>query len=400
MRVSVALEQRFMSTPDGKVWTRSSFGYDFWQRYLDVFDEVNVVARVRGLRAVPPGAMRAGGHHVSFSVVPYYVGPWQYLMEARRVRHAVTTAISQADAVVLRVPGRLSTCAERCLKKTGRPYGVEVVGDPYDVFNPGSFDHPLRPYFRWSFTRQLRHQCRNACACSYVTKKALQRRYPATENTLSLHCSDVRLPEAAVVASPRPPRRGTHGFTLIGVGTMAQLYKRPDVLIDAVAACVRDGMDLRLVLVGDGKFRKKLESRAAATYLGRRLEFLGQLPAGEAVRDRLDQADVFVLPSSTEGLPRAMIEAMARGLPCIGSAVGGIPELLLPEDMVPSSNVAALAGKIREVISSPERMARMSERNFQKAKQYCDAVLCQRRIALYRRVKESTEIWLTTNGNR
>jgi glycosyltransferase involved in cell wall biosynthesis len=118
------------------------------------------------------------------------------------------------------------------------------------------------------------------------------------------------------------------------------------------------------------------------------------LPAGQAVRDELDAADLFVLPSRTEGLPRAMIEAMARGLPSLGSTVGGIPELLPPEDMVPPGDVTALARKIREVIVTPNRMQAMSERNLAKAQEYHADILQKRRHEFYSRIRRVTEIWL------
>ena len=90
----------------------------------------------------------------------------------------------------------------------------------------------------------------NCTPDGYVTKEALQQRYPCPN--FSVGVSDVDLPEQALVSSSRLPRqRGT--FNLIFVGTMAQLYKAPDVLIDAVAACVQEGLDLKLTLIGDGK---------------------------------------------------------------------------------------------------------------------------------------------------
>jgi glycosyltransferase involved in cell wall biosynthesis len=81
---------------------------------------------------------------------------------------------------------------------------------------------------------------------------------------------------------------------------------------------------------------------------------------------------------------------MARGLPCIGTTVGGIPELLPPEDLVPPNDPYALAAKIKEVLRSPERMARMSMRNLQKAQEYREEVLQARRRAFYQAVKEIT----------
>jgi glycosyltransferase involved in cell wall biosynthesis len=365
--------------------------YSFWMRYLEVFDRVRVVARILEVPSVLPGWKRADGEGVSFTAIPYYVGPWQYLLKARQVRLAARNAVGVNDAVIMRVSSSMANCIEPLLHETGHPYGVEVVADPYDVFAAGSVKHPLSPFFRWWFPQQLRRLCAGACAAAYVTEGALQRRYHGPN--FSVGVSDVDLRERALVSSSRLPRQGGT-FNLIFVGTMAQLYKAPDVLIDAVAACVQEGRDLKLTMIGDGKHRSELEARAKSLGLGERVSFLGQLCVGDAVMAQLALADLFVLPSHQEGLPRAMVEAMARALPCIGSTVGGIPELLPPEDMIPPGDVAALANKIREVVTNPERMARMSARNLEKAKDYRDEVLCDRRNEFYRYVREMTEAWL------
>ncbi len=84
---------------------------------------------------------------------------------------------------------------------------------------------------------------------------------------------------------------------------------------------------------------------------------------------------------------------MAQGLPCIASTVGGIPELLPSEDLVPPDNVAALADKIREVVTDPQRMNRMSARNLEKAKSYREETLRDRRNGFYRYLCEKTQAW-------
>jgi glycosyltransferase involved in cell wall biosynthesis len=391
MNVVVALEHRFDRTPDGRVWTQTTFPYSFWTRYLQVFDSVRVVARVRDVPNLPSDWKEANGEGVSFAAIPYYIGPWQYLLKAWQVWRSARNAVNANDAVILRVGSTIASPIQSMLRQTGRPYAVEVVADPYDVFAPGSVKHPLRPFFRRSSPRQLRRHCVQAGAAAYVTKEALQQRYPCPN--FSVGVSDVDLPERALVSSSRLPRQGGT-FNLIFVGTMAQLYKAPDVLINAVAACVQEGIDLKLTLIGDGKHRSELEARAKSLGLGERVSFLGQLCGGDAVMAQLDLADLFVLPSHQEGLPRAMVEAMARSLPCIGSTVGGIPELLPPEDLVPPGNVAALASKIREVATNPERRAQMSARNLQKAIEYRDEALREQRNEFYRYVREMTEAWL------
>jgi glycosyltransferase involved in cell wall biosynthesis len=178
------------------------------------------------------------------------------------------------------------------------------------------------------------------------------------------------------------------------VGTLAHLYKAPDVLINAVGACVREGLNIELVFVGSGRYQPQLEAQAAALGLRARVQFYGQIVSAHAVRCELDRADLFVLPSRQEGLPRAMIEAMGRGLPCIGSSVGGIPELLPAEDLVSPGDAPALARKIHDVLGDPARMVRMSVRNLEKAREYRHDVLTERRRVFYQQVKSATTAWL------
>ena len=394
MRVLVTSPSRYAITPDGSLWTRSAAGgsYNLWKRYLDVYDEVNILVRTELHSQPPDGWQKVNGAGIKAISVPYFIGPWEFAKKYLSVRNTVKNALINVEAIHLRIPCTIATEVWRLLPSL-RPFGGEVIADPYDVFAPGSIKHPLRPIFRWYSPIELRQQCAQATAALYVTNKALQQRYPCpnyTENGVSNVC----LPEDAVVSKPRQIDRKASTKRLIFVGTLSQLYKAPDVLIDAIAICVKEGLNLKLTIVGDGKHRAELEAQAAAKDLSKRIYFHGQVGSSDAVREHLDAADLFILPSYQEGLPRAMIEAMARALPCIGSTAGGIPELLRPEDMVTAGNAMALAQKIREVVTDPERMTLMSVRNLETAKQYKDEVLQKRRIAFYKYIRESTQVWL------
>jgi glycosyltransferase involved in cell wall biosynthesis len=392
MNVLIGLDQRFERTPDGAVWTPGPFPQSFWARYLEVFDRVRVMARIREVSAASDGWKRADDELVGFVALPYYHGPWHYLLKYWQFKRAVQQAARTNDAVILRIPCNIGHTLIPLLQRKGHPYAVEVVGDPYDAFSPGAVKHPLRPFFRWYFPRGLRWECAQACAASYVTSRALQERYPCPGYSVGF--SDVELPKSAWVSAPRSVGAAKTPFTLITVGTLEQLYKGPDVLIDALALAVRKGLDLRLVLVGNGKHQPELQARAATLGIGARVVFRGNLPA-ERVRMALDEADLFVLPSRQEGLPRAMVEAMARALPCIGSRVGGIPELLPPADLVAPGDAATLANKICEAATDPRRLAQMSAVNLATAQDYRDDVLRERRLAFYQTVKEKTAAWLS-----
>lgn len=392
MNLIISLEKRFEQTPDGAIWTQTTYPYPFWKRYLQVFEHIQVLARVRPVKSVPQGWKRSDGQGVSFLAIPYYVGLWQYLRKRQTVQHNLQQALDNnpSSAVILRVPSQLGTILEKHLHNRQHPYAVEVVGDPYDVFAPGAITHPLRAFFRWWFTRQLKLQCQKAIAASYVSEYVLQKRYPTQEDAFSTHYSSIELSSNAIVSRPRKMETTSDRVRLVFVGSLEQLYKAPDVLIQAVRICVAQGYDVHLTIIGQGKYQSELEQTVQAEGLENHVQFLGQLAAGDAVREQLDLAHIFILPSKTEGLPRAMIEAMARGLPCIGSTVGGIPELLHAEDMVNPGDVAELARKIIDVMTNPERMSGMSARNLEKAKEYQDTVLNNRRKEFYQYILEKT----------
>jgi glycosyltransferase involved in cell wall biosynthesis len=393
MELVVSLEHRFDRTPDGAVWTQTMFAYPFWLRYLEIFDRLKVVARVRDVPTASGELVQANGSGVSFSAIPYYIGPLEYMRRIRSIQRAARNAVQPNDAVIMRAPSQIATCIAPLLQRTGHPYGMELVGDPYDVFAADSVHHPLRRFFRWWFPRQMRQQCAHACAAAYVTEGAIQRRYPPAPSAFATACSDVELPDAAFASAPRRYDDRPRRFRLISVGSLAQPYKGIDVLIEAMRICVRQGMALELIVVGDGKYRADLEALALSHGLGPQIQFVGQLTAGASVRAQLDQADLFVMPSKTEGLPRAMIEAMARALPCVGTQIGGIPELLPAEHMVPPGDVAALARAIRELVADPQRLTHMSARNLEQAHHYREDVLQERRRTFYRAVRAATEAW-------
>jgi len=388
----VSCTGRFVLTGDGVLWGPPSLEYAFWKRYLEVFEPVRLLARARSEKSPPPGWRKASGPGVETIALPHFVGAAALLRALPVLKPLIRRGLTQAEAVLLRVPCGIGDQVWRALGPR-RPYGVEVVGDPYDVFAPGSSRHPIRPVVRWWMARELKRECAHASSAAYVTAATLQRRYAPGPRTFTTNFSSIEIAGSDFVPEPPPIRMDRSSCTLVTVGTLQQLYKGPDVLIDAVYHALREGLDVRLRLIGDGQYRPQLEAQVRRLGLGRNVAFLGERTSGQAVREELDRADLFVLASRTEGLPRALIEAMARGLPCIGSTAGGIPELLPGEDLVPPGDARALERKIREVLSDPDRRKRMAARNLAAARSYHSDVLGARRVAFYRHLKDDTQAW-------
>lgn len=393
MNVFVNTSARFARTPDGRLWSSfESLAYDYWTRFLDVFDRVNVLARAIPVGQPMNGSKPVSGPGVEVIPLPNWVGIPQYAGVYFSVRKLIQQSVSQGDAIYLSMPCVIGDLMWRSLP-AGRPFGVAVCGDPYDAFARHTSKHPLRPVIRWWFSHRLRTACRKACACTYVTQYALQRRYPCGHGAFSTFYSNIHLPLEAIVDAPRAEVKRCAPFRLVNVTSFDSWYKGSDTLIEAFSTCVRQGVDATLTLIGDGRHRVEAQGMAEKLGVARRVEFVGQLPNSAAVRAELDTADLFVLPSRTEGLPRAMVEAMARALPCIGTAVGGIPELLATDDLVPPNDPSALARKINEVVANAARRAAMSERNLSIARTYSSDVLRSRRIAFYQALKIQSAQW-------
>ena len=145
--------------------------------------------------------------------------------------------------------------------------------------------------------------------------------------------------------------------TLIGTVARLQPVKGHHFLVEAAAMVLRDRPNVHFVLVGDGPLRAEIEAECVALGISNRVHLLG---------DRTDVAqlvaafDLFVLASLHEGLPNAVMEAMASRVPVVATAVGGTTELI--EDgatgyLVPKENSHALADRIRFAISDREHRA-------------------------------------------
>jgi glycosyltransferase involved in cell wall biosynthesis len=130
--------------------------------------------------------------------------------------------------------------------------------------------------------------------------------------------------------------------------------KNVHVLIDALAQLHADGIPVRGIIVGQGPDRAALEARAERAGLSAHVEFRGGLPF-QQVLDAYEVCDILVLASESEGWPKAIVEAMAFGLVCVGSTRGLMPEILGEGRgyVVPPGDPKALADVLRQIIADP-----------------------------------------------
>lgn len=169
-------------------------------------------------------------------------------------------------------------------------------------------------------------------------------------------------PEAVPPAAAR--ERG-----LVTVTARMVEKKGLDTLVAAVGQLVADGRtDVRLEVIGDGPDRPALEAQIAELGLGDRVVLRGGQPPSE-VRATLARAEVFALPAreardgDTDGLPVALLEAMARGAAVVATPIAGLPEAVLDGEtglLVPPDDPAALAAAIARLLDDAELRARLT----------------------------------------
>ena len=136
--------------------------------------------------------------------------------------------------------------------------------------------------------------------------------------------------------------------------------KRLDILLSAMARLLQDGVRCNCVIVGDGPLRTQLSEQARALGLSGRVFFEG---FQKDVRPYLQIADAFVLTSHREGFPLSILEAMACGLPCVVTDVGGNAEAVTNKVhglVVPPGSVDKVAEAISYLATHPYERAEMS----------------------------------------
>jgi glycosyltransferase involved in cell wall biosynthesis len=148
-------------------------------------------------------------------------------------------------------------------------------------------------------------------------------------------------------------------------GTIGRLVptKGLSYLIAAFSKVKKQMPSVHLVLVGDGPCRAELQMQAADALCGDSVHFLGHRANVEQL---LKGMDVFILASVAEGMPRVLLEAMAAGVPCVATQVGGIPEVINGEAvgfLVPPGDPEALAEMMLRVAKMPgEELAEVIEK--------------------------------------
>lgn len=358
---------------DGNIYTTGSLNNTVLGRYVEIFENVTVCARKGSARnLVEENIVNC----VRFELFDKNTSFRNKLCRIEKI-------VMKSDCSVIRLPSVIGFIAVKYAKKYKKPYLIELVGCPWDAYWNHGLTGKLFAPVMWFLTKRA---IRNAQYVTYVTERFLQKRYPTKGK--SLECSDVELKNLNQTIIAKRIKKIKNEKTSIILGTIGVVdlkYKGQQYVIEAVAKLKKEGFNIKYMLVGGGN-NTYLKQVAMKNNVEDSVIFCGSV-SHDDVFGFLDKIDIYIQPSLTEGLPRALIEAMSRACPVIGSDVGGIPELVDEKYIFAKKDIDDLCNKIRCMLREEELLSQ-AQLSFEKAKDFEKSKLEEKRRAFYAQIKE------------
>jgi glycosyltransferase involved in cell wall biosynthesis len=354
---------------------------------------VITLAEVGGAQSYVAGLLPALCEEFDVTVAAHGDGPLREAAEAagarfvglRHMRRALSPArdlvgLGELVALIRRERPELVHLNSSKAGVLGRLAAL-VAGAPVRVFTVHGWafrahDGAAARAYLWADRLTAPLTTATVCVAGSELRAGIAARTCRRERTVVLRNGvDLDVPRAAGGASDAPP-------VVVGVGRLRP-PKDFATLVRAVAL-LPPGI-VRARIVGDGPQRDDLAAEIRRLGLTDDVELLGER---DDVRALLASADVFVLPTLSEGLPMSVLEAMAAGLPVVASAVGGVPEAVLDGEtgvLVAPGRPEALAEAIARLAGEPAGRRRMGEAGRRRAEAEFDLADVRRaHVRLYR----------------
>ena len=355
-----------------------------WDRYLGYFSSIIVIGRE--LHIKNQGLVKSSKEKVEFRLIKEYNNPLDDFLNSKIIDKHILGSVKKVDAVIVRLPSILGFRAINLCKKINKPYAIEVVGCGWDSYwYYGNLKGKLMAFISYNRMKKL---VKHSKFTIYVTQLYLQKRY----KTIGYHsyASNVEIDNNIdLVLDNHKKNIIDNKKTIFGMlGNIDVYYKGYDIVIKALVSIKNDIPDFVLYIAGNGN-GKNIKRLIKKYNLNNHVKILGPLKSGIEVFDFFDKLDMYLHPSLTEGMPRALIEAMSRGCPALASSTGGIPELLNDEYLHQPGDYKELSKQIKNYSIEKEKLLLMADENFTKAKEYTKLILDSRRSEFLKNFRDS-----------
>jgi glycosyltransferase involved in cell wall biosynthesis len=329
--------------------------------------------------------------------LPYFETFWGAMKVRRQLIPRLRAFLEEqpVDVLWLRYPGAYAPVLWRECLRRGTPCFFQLVGDPVTLLRNSPTRSPLLRCLQvmvagWHETEMRYIAHRTPCianSCSLAEKFGVGRVQHIMVSTITQE--DFFFRDDTCMSEP---------VRVLFVGALRH-EKSVDTLIEAVGILQKEGKAIHLEIVGDGDQRASLEHLAAQSLRAGSYNFYGFQTDPAALHCFYMQADIFVLCSVSEGLPRVVIEAMARGVPVVATTVGGIPDLVRHEQtglLIPPRDPVALATSIQRLMQDGALRRKLIASGYALAQEHTAAHFLQQVVTF---IRENLGVDLTDYGD-
>lgn len=372
---------------NGKTYALPAYGNSFWQKYLAVFDSVDVLAEeVKGY--LNDGTLaQITDERILVEILPGNTAPQDFINDGV-IRKKLEEKIKDAEAILIKPSCRKGIMAIQLAKKYKKPYMIEITGDLLRTLR--NHPNPLKRLYNPYLHRQILRAIKDCRFGLYVTERHLQEVYPIVGKQCG--CTDTVLPYIAEESLKKRIQKiesmPADEIQIGLVGSYHDTRKGLDTAIKAVSLIKQKKATLHVLGIGTEKDRQKWYDYAARNGVAGKLVFDSPLAGLEEVLQWNDQMDLCILPSRSEGLPRCIVESLSRGCPNIASNVCGMPELVGDRWVHEPEDYRKLAALIEELVGDKELMKKVATESFNHSKNYEKSVLEEKRNAFLMEFKE------------
>lgn len=367
---------------NGIFFTQGGLADNITQRYTSIYGDLTIICRAISIKPDEKNLSRIENPSVRVNAVHS-----SSLVISGKDKQKIRETVEKSDGVIVRLPSIIGEEVFKCAKQLKKPVLAEIVTCPWDSLWNHSLKGKVIAPVMWFKTRK---SAKSADYVLYVTQQFLQRRYPT--NGINIGCSDVELIDnkdniLEYRLESIDKKAENDEFIL---GTLASLntkFKGQQYVMEAIAKLKSDGKKIKYRLAGGGDV-SYLHSVAKKLDIEDLIIWDGLVPHKD-VFDWFAKLDLYIQPSEQEGLPRALVEAMSRACPCAGSDVGGIPELLQPEDIFKRSSWNSIYSYLKKI--RKDKLKANAKHNYEKAQEYTKTSLAPIREKFYKDFKSYIE---------
>jgi glycosyltransferase involved in cell wall biosynthesis len=386
MKALFCVDTFFAKGPDGEVYTLGVYPYSAWNRYFDAFDEICVAARECAFDTLDDikKLQKSSGANIDFCLLPSIHAPHRLVLKALSVRQKLLNKLKECDALIIRGPSEYGMLIADDARHMGKKVIVEMSGCAWDhTWYHGSALGYIYAPVKY---KRAQHMLKNSDFAMYVTRDFLQGRYPSNGHTSYASNVEIESVDDDVLKARLNKIQSQKEPLQIGlIGHIGNHLKGLGVTLEALGKSKESLPGFRLHVLGKGEGEHWNTLIEKYGLLGK-IQFDGVLPAGEEVLNWLDKMDFYIQPSLHEGLPRSLIEAMSRGLPCLASDAGGIPELLDPMCIHHKGHSDEFAVHLCQFMGDKDWAEEQARQNFEIAKNYTRDILVPRRKEFWTKV--------------